>query len=169
MREFTDADGQTWGIELTVEPIKRVRAELPGVDLCDVGPTGPLARCATDFCLLVDILSVLLTPSIVQRNMTAEQFAHALRGDALDNAAEALQWAVVDFFPPRQRATLTRAMEKTNQMLDMKAQHGMELMKDGGKIDQLLTEELAQLDRCIDLAMPSPSGGPSTVTLASSA
>ena len=169
MRTFTDADGKEWGIELTVGPIKRVRDELQGVDLCDLGPTGPLMRCATDFCLLVDILSVLLTPEIKRRNTDAESFAIALRGDALDKAAEALQWAVIDFFPQRQRETMTKAMEKTNQILARKADHAHELMKDGGKIDQLLTAELDLMDQSLESVTQNPFGGRSIVTPASSA
>lgn len=168
MRTFNDNTGQAWSIEITVNDGRRVRQAL-GVDLFDVGPEGPLARCRTDVILLVDLLSVILTPEINRRELTAEQFAAVLVGDALDRATEALLWGVIDFFPQEKRTVLQRAMEKTTSLMSLTISHSLHLMEEGGKIDQHFKAALDQMDQSILQTAQRMSGGTSSVTADSSA
>ena len=98
MKPFTDSQGRTWNVTVTVGAIKRVR-DLLGVDLMDVANGDLLSRLADDPCLLVDVLFALCKPEADAAKVTDEDFGRAMVGDALDSGSGVLMKELLDFFP----------------------------------------------------------------------
>lgn len=103
---FVDSAGDRWTIEITVEHVQMLRREL-GLDiLAIVSDTTILPRLATDDVLLVDTISLLLSDSIVRRNLDAAGFARRLLGDVMQAAADAMIEAVAVFSRPQKRGLI---------------------------------------------------------------
>lgn len=122
MRAFTDNDGRQWVISITIGSLKRVRA-LAGIDLMGiVDPrSGVLERLAADPCVLGDAIFAAIKPAADELEVTGEEFAEALAGDALAAATEAFIEAVVDFFPDARgrealRALMAAGKERSEQI-----------------------------------------------------
>ena len=110
MRTFTDANGHTWSIVITVETIRRVR-QLASVDLMQVVGGKLLEQIAADPVLLVDVLAAVCKPQMEVRSTTAADFGSAMCGDAIDQAAQALLQGVADFFPSPTRVLLQQLID----------------------------------------------------------
>lgn len=111
MTSFKDTEGRQWMVRIDVDAVKRVRA-LVDVDLLDAAGGDLLPRIAADPVLLCDVLFALCQPEAEKRGVTDDQFGSAMGGDTIDDAAEAFMEALVDFFPKRRRAVLTKARTK---------------------------------------------------------
>lgn len=112
MHRFTDATGRSWEIMINVATIKRVR-DVCGVDLLDLGDGGVMARLASDPVLLADVLFVVCD---AERRGTPEDFASGLAGDAIEHATAALIDELLDFFPPKKRLLLRKAVDRMQEM-----------------------------------------------------
>lgn len=118
MRIFKDSRGQDWQIILNVHQMKRVRAAL-GVDLVNVitlDKDGTVKvdlvdRIASDPCLLVDILWVLVEEQAKEIGVSDEQFGCSLAGESIAEATKAFLDELVDFFPGAKRLFLKKAVE----------------------------------------------------------
>ncbi|MFV0445673.1 MAG: hypothetical protein ACK5Q5_18990 [Planctomycetaceae bacterium] len=165
MPQFTDADGREWRLAITINDIRRVRAEV-GVDLANAGPR--LFEQLSDPVQLVDTLHCLLRGACENRNLDAVGFANSMRGDTLEQATEALLEAIIDFFPSRQRAALEnlRAKSKTVGTLILDR---TERLLQGNLIDRAVKAELDDAELKLHDRIINPSGGPSTNGPASSA
>lgn len=116
MLSFKDKAGRQWSLALTVGTVKRVES-MTGVNLgaCDQRMFEALA---TDWCKLVDVVCAVVRPQLEEGGMSDEDFAEALGGDELQSAIDALLAALVDFFPPKKRPVLQKAIDKMNAMQD---------------------------------------------------
>lgn len=161
-KKFNDADGREWTVLVTVPDLRRVRKEL-GVDLLKMGGD-VFKRLMQEEELLVDVISVLLTPEIEKRGLDAEGFARALRGDALEEATRAVLESLIDFFPKGRRAAMRAALEKTDQLLEKTEGHALTLIR-SGKLDSLAERAIAEMDQAFEAAlMPGSSSTASPVT-----
>ncbi len=113
MSKFTDARGRDWVIVVTVGTIKKVREHL-SLDLADLSQA-TMDRLATDPCLLVDTLWLIVEADATQRKVSQEGFAEGLVGDPIDLAVSALLGALVDFFPERRRCLLRETMKAMDE------------------------------------------------------
>ena len=113
MRVFNDADGRAWNLDVTLPEIKRVKERL-GVQVLDLADVkGELFQRATgDVIFLVDLLYVLCEPQAGAAKIDDEQFGRAMRGDAIEEATDALFLAIADFFPKGRRALLESLHQK---------------------------------------------------------
>lgn len=162
MAKFTDADARTWTLEVSTVEIKRVRAEL-GVDLLDVGSKELWSRLTRDDELLVDILHVCCREQCEARDVDAVSFARGLRGETLDEAAEAFLEEYVAFFRRHRRAVLTAAMQRTEEFLKKTAAHALQTINSQA-MDRLLEAELQAVDLGIEEELSRISGGSSPNT-----
>jgi hypothetical protein len=79
-------------------------------DLLDLSDGRAIERLIDDPIALCDVLYVLCRDQATERSVTDEKFGEGLAGDALDNATEALLTELVNFFPPRKRTILAKAL-----------------------------------------------------------
>jgi hypothetical protein len=111
MHRFTDNDGRTWVVRVTVDAIKRVRA-LCEVDLLQAIDGKLLETLISDPITLCDCLYALFKPQADEAGVSDEAFGRAMAGDCLEQATQALLEDLVDFFPQRRRDLLRGALEK---------------------------------------------------------
>ena len=150
---FTDAAGQPWSVVVTVDTMRRVRA-LAGVDLMQAIGGPLLERLAADPVLLVDVLAAVCKPQMDARTTTAEAFAQAMVGDAIDHAAQALLQGLADFCPSPTRTLLKRLIDAGRASQD-KAQEAAT-----ATVDRILAQ-LASGDS-LPNPPPSPASTPPT-------
>ena len=117
MKVFKDAAGREWTVEINVQAIKRVRG-LIDVDLMDAVGGDLIERLLGDPVLLCDVVYCLCKPEADERGISDEEFGRAMAGDAIESATGALLEELVDFFPPKKRALLRKAMDKLERFQD---------------------------------------------------
>lgn len=100
MSSFTDTKGRKWPVEVTVDTVRRIRRVLE-IDL--LGPNLPevLERLFADQVLLCDVLYVAVQHDAETHGVTADEFGRSMAGDALEEGAKALLFALRDFTPNR--------------------------------------------------------------------
>lgn len=113
MRSFKDTIGRDWTITVTLDSVRRVRADCK-FDLSDVTAAN-FIRLGSDSMLLGDVLWSLIKPQAEQRGLSATQFFEALSGDCLFAATDALTEGVIDFFDSRRGSALRRLKQKTDE------------------------------------------------------
>jgi len=114
MHTFTDTQGRSWTVHVTVDTIKRVRA-LTGTDLLAVAGGDLLERLSTDPVLLADVLYAVVKPEADAKQVSDADFGRALAGDAISSATTAMLQDLVDFFPAPKRALLAKALGKLTE------------------------------------------------------
>ena len=118
MAKFQDSHDQTWTIELTIAAAKRVKRELE-VDLLNMTDGNPplISRLDTDLELLVDVISVLLSPQLTAAGLGPEDFAERLTGGVMYHARLALWEALSHFFQSLGWTHLVKAIETEQQLV----------------------------------------------------
>ena len=120
MPTFRDTANRTWSIGLTIGDVKRVRTLL-GVDLLalDQGDPPLLARLDLDPMVLADVLYALVKPQAdaLEPPVSDEAFGHALGGDTILAAHDALMESLADFFRGLGRTYLVTALEKQKTLM----------------------------------------------------
>ena len=120
---FKDNEGRTWELRLDFGAAKRVRA-LVGVNLLspmkEVEPDGPplLARLGEDDMLVIDVIFAILKPRADARDISDEQWAAAMGGDAMQEAHDAFYREYVNFFRSRGKPEAIQAIEKQKATID---------------------------------------------------
>lgn len=112
MRYFKDDKGETWGVDLTVGSLLRVKTAT-GFDLIDKPDSLP-----QELSPLVDILWVVLEPQLTAKGVSQEAFAERLGGDALEAALDAFMEEWADFFrrlAPGRSATIRGLWRKARE------------------------------------------------------
>ena len=112
MNSFTDAEGNTWKVKITVPVLKAVRDSV-GID---IGKQHDFLELADDIVNLVNVLYVVCRKQCLKREVTEEGFAEALAGDSLEDAYEAFCQAYLDFCPSRQRKILQRILTAAKEI-----------------------------------------------------
>ena len=122
MREFVDERGRSWGIRVDVTTIRKVREKV-GIDLTKAMDSQEnLRRLVDDVVSLVDVLHVLCLEQCSHRNVSAEDFATALYGDAISRATSALMESIIDFFPQSRGKILRQLWTKSIEMVEIQTQ-----------------------------------------------
>jgi hypothetical protein len=127
---FRDNAGRVWSVEINYASIKACRGLL-GVDLLGLldDDFAGLARLTADLIGLIDVLFVLCRDEAARLGVTDEDFGRALRGDALEHAADAFLADLADFFPnPRVRAGLRGVLAKGRRVRDLVLDHAEGLL-----------------------------------------
>ena len=161
MPNFTDTEGRTWTVRITVAEIKRVRAALD-VDLLDLADGRLIRRLMDDPVLLCDALYVLVQPQAEEAGVSDEEFGAAMGGEAIARATEAMVEALTDFIPPR-RARLIRTAMRHTERLEETALRIAEEKLESGDLEKRLEAELEETFRRLPV-----SGAPSTSSQGSS-
>lgn len=139
---FADEHGDAWDVKVTGGTIKRVKNMMAGengnpVNIIDIInlKTDTARRFSSDVEFQVDLLWAVCHPQAVIRNVSAEQFAERLAGDAFGEAINRLLDAVVNFTPNaavranlrsiletmrREEKSLTDQISQTVQSAEMK-------------------------------------------------
>lgn len=117
MKTFKDNQGRQWQVSVTVGSVKRVRGEVE-VDLLKLGDGDKnlIGRLTGDPCLLVDVLYSLCRPQADALGVTADQFADAMAGDAVEAATMALLGDIADFFPSGRREVMNKLVGKVREI-----------------------------------------------------
>lgn len=120
MRFFRDEHGHEWGLHIDVGTIARIRRDY-AIDLSKVlASREAIEELAGDVIKLVDVLWGLVEPQAKTAGITAEAFATRLLGDSLEDAANALIEAIIDFFPSRRRELLRQMWNKGKELNEAK-------------------------------------------------
>ena len=85
MRTFKDANGRDWFVRITVDAIRRCRAEAK-VDPLGILSGDLIERLSADPLIAVDMLAAILRADIEKAGITAQQFGDALMGDKIGRA-----------------------------------------------------------------------------------
>lgn len=122
---FNDQKGRSWALCVTVQTLRRVKAQC-GINLTDIILLKPeeapdvslLEQLANDPVLLVDVLYAALSDEAEARGVSAQDFGEAMAGDAIETATEALLDEVIAFFPLAKRRILQRLMEVSRRFAE---------------------------------------------------
>jgi len=119
MKQFKDAKGDTWTVEVNGATVKRVKEHLKG----DLGDLEFLSRCDAEIALKVDLLYVVCLPEADKRGIQDIDFAAQLGGEALFDAMEVLWESLIDFFQKLRRTDTAEQIreyrEKTAQAIEL--------------------------------------------------
>jgi hypothetical protein len=121
MHAFTDSKGQPWELRITAGTVKRC-AEYLKVDIGNPARSAPgeeslLVRFDTDLVFKVDLLYCVLKPEVDARQLTDEQFAECLEGDALQAAHDAFYEELLDFCRSLRRTDMVEAIRRQKQLV----------------------------------------------------
>jgi len=112
MPAFKDANNREWLVKIDAPKIREVRERLK-LDLV-ASDGSAFEKLGSDPVLLVDCLWVLVSSQ--RPEVTDIQFGESLTGDSLEQAAQALTSAALDFFRPAQRSLLRSLDEKETDL-----------------------------------------------------
>jgi len=144
MTQFKDRSGDLWSLALDYDTINRIKTELD-INLLSVVDEEAklLERLANDEVLLIDVISVAVTPQIQSKKLSPEEFARRLDGKVLDEAIGALIEGIANFSRPRKGAILRKTWEKIEAASDLaeaKVITYLDQIDFGNLIDQTLQE-----------------------------
>jgi len=168
MRSFQDRRGREWRVELNVGDVERLRASSLALNVLDVVDEHRAEACYTrlsDPVTLVRVLWHLIEDQATAIGVTPEDFGGAMGGDALDDAAAALDQALVDFFPRSLRRVMEAAQAKIREIETRAADQAVATINDprtaaaaDAMLSRLGTESLAALEKKMSrLTTRSPS------------
>jgi hypothetical protein len=125
MSAFTDNAGRTWTISVTFGSIKRVK-ELLSVNLARLEDGDPplLTQLGTDVVLLCDVIYCLIKPQADQQDVSDEQWAAAMGGEAILSAHNAFYEALQDFSRSAGRPDVVKAARKQKVMIELAVKAG---------------------------------------------
>lgn len=154
MKTFKDAAGRPWAIDMNVATLRRAK-NLLGINLVKAMDDDLFTLLQRDVVLLVDILYVVAEPhGEAFKKVSDEEFALAMKGDALDDATTAFIEAMIEFFPPEKSAILTRLYEKMKQAAEK--QIGIVGgMIDNGYFEEKLEARMAQAEADLEAKLRS--------------
>jgi hypothetical protein len=165
MKTFTDNAARAWTIQVNVDALKRVKSLLE-VDLMEAVDGKLLQRMLDEPILLCDIIYALCKPQADAASVTDEDFGRAMAGDAIDNATQALLEELVDFFPQRRRALLTKVLDKLKK-LDSLALATVTDRIEKIDLDKVMSSAVAQLDNDLSALLAGKPSGPAPGSSAS--
>jgi len=165
MKTFTDNAARAWTIQVNVDALKRVKSLLD-VDLMEAVDGKLLQRMLDEPILLCDIIYALCKPQADAAGVTDEDFGRAMAGDAIDNATQALLEELVDFFPQRRRALLTKVLDKLKK-LDSLALATVTDRIEKIDLDKVMSSAVAQLDNDLSALLAGKPSGPAPGSSAS--
>ena len=129
MKAFTDNEGRTWNVEITVDAIRRLK-DASGVNLLTVLDGDLLERLASDPILLCDVIFTLCAEQAEKAKVTPEDFGKSMGGDVIDAATAAVLEELADFFPSRRRALLRKAAGKMDRLQEIALEAAVDAIDD---------------------------------------
>ena len=165
MKTFTDNAARAWTIQVNVDALKRVKSLLE-VDLMEAVDGKLLERLLDEPVLLCDIIYALCKPQADAAGVKDEDFGRAMAGDAIDLATQALLEELVDFFPARRRALLTKVLDKLRK-LDSLALATVTDRLEKIDLDKVMSSAVAQLDNDLSSLLAGKPSGPAPESSAS--
>ena len=165
MKTFTDNAARAWTIQVNVDALKRVKSLLE-VDLMEAVDGKLLERLLDEPVLLCDIIYALCKPQADAAGVKDEDFGRAMAGDAIDLATQALLEELVDFFPQRRRALLTKVLDKLRK-LDSLALATVTDRLEKIDLDKVMSSAVAQLDNDLSSLLAGKPSGPAPESSAS--
>lgn len=157
MHPFTDNAGREWKVEINLHTAMRVRDTLQ-IDLLDVWKGNVFQKMADDLFTLGAVLFCLVGDQAETRNITPEQFAQALAGDALDAAAVALIEDLIAFFPPQKRRMLQTIRRKMTTLEEKATVHNTTLIE-SDRLDRAMTKRLDRLETEFETKLETLANG----------
>ena len=123
MKQFTDSNGRTWTITMTIDVAKRCR-HLLGVNLMEPEAGDPplITRIGTDEILLCDLVYCLVKPEADRQGLSDIDFGRAMGGDAILSAQGAFYEEMIGFFRMRGRTDRARAMTRQMEVIRLAVQ-----------------------------------------------
>jgi hypothetical protein len=156
MASFTDANGTTWDVSITVQSIRRVREQF-SIDLSKVlGDKESFAGLHDDVCQLADVLFAVCSEQANAKGITLETFGAGLQGDSLQAAREAFNESALSFLPAKKRELMRQVLD-TQKKAETLAELSIQKKFDEGLLDRTVNEGLAQLDRFITEIWQDPA------------
>lgn len=154
MPQFIDFLERKWILNVNYETVKRVRDELQinllevvdKIDPKDKTSETLLQRLASDEVLLVDVVSVILTPQINERGLTASQFAEGMMGQGLENATDALIEGIANFSRPQKGRMIRETWSKSKFYESSMTERGIQLLN-SPRLSEAVND---QFDRQVD-------------------
>lgn len=157
MKEFRDNVGRSWGVNINVDCIKRVRSLLE-INLLDAVEGKLLERLISDPILLCDCLFAICKPEADDKGVSDEDFGRAMAGDAIDNATTALLEGLVDFFPKGKREVLAKALAKL-KAFETTALEAASKRLDDPELERRMEEALAKIELPLEFELPETKPG----------
>jgi hypothetical protein len=111
---FTDNQGREWPVVLNIPEKRKIRKRL-GIDPLDFVGGGAIEVLA-DYEKLVDVLFVHLEELAIERGVSDIEFGRSLVGDAIKDARDAYEQALVNFFPTPQKEGIRRVIATIRTM-----------------------------------------------------
>ena len=151
MPTFTDEAGRHWKVRVDATGIRNVREiKTEGGEVIDLGSLAKGAEnfvaMAEDPCLLCNVLFVLCEDQAKDHSVSDEDFGRLLAGDVIENATLALEEAITDFFPRKQRSLLQRLRKKVDRVQEM----GINLVTEKLESPDLEARILAKMQKTMD-------------------
>lgn len=170
MATFKDSNGKEWQIKLDAPKIRNVRSvtcdhdetecrHRPGVDKqctgVDLAALDGKAyqRMTEDFCLLGDVVWLLVEDQAVAAGVSDVQFGEALVGDAIDGATAAMLAGIADFFPQGRRTLMKAVAEKSDAMRELGTAKALARIEDPALSARIAAALEKQLDEEIERAL----------------
>jgi hypothetical protein len=146
-QSFKDAAGQEWPVRVNYGTCRLVNDETD-IDLLEAarGRMGALQDLVDDPHRLMQVIWTLCSEQARQQDIDEKAFAERFDADAIRDAAEALLYGLISFFPRRVRPQLERALERYQTKLDERMTR--ELEKTAQEIESPRLEAL--IDASID-------------------
>jgi len=99
------------------------------LDLADIGSIDKtLTVLKLQYTKLGEILWAILEPQANEKNISRDSFLDGLRGDALEEAAQAMEAELIDFFPKRHRQMVQLMAEKYDELTVAMVAHAEQQM-----------------------------------------
>jgi len=120
MHPFKDTKDREWKIEISVGAISEVKDSL-GIDLLKffVEKDGDAIEHLTeDLPLLCQVIFTLCDAQAKADNVSPEDFSHAMGGDALEDALNALMEELADFSPRQKRKAMHLMLQKGKTLME---------------------------------------------------
>ena len=155
---FTDTLGRVWRLELNFSLGKRIRTAT-GLDLVNFHDGRALITMHEDVEKLVQVLWLLCAGQAEANGIDEESFGTGLGGDALEQAAHAIEQALVNFTRPAMRPAIQAIRTKTNKVMMQKGQL-IEEKVNSAKFEMAMAKKLKitadQIDRQIEKSASTP-------------
>jgi hypothetical protein len=120
MRNFTDTKNRQWTPEINLFTAARIKRNL-NVDIDNIES---LSAAFVDLATLADFLFISIEDQAMKAGVSSEDFGRALSGSVLEQATDALVYAVSDFFADAaKRNAFTAMMEAAKQETQKNLNH----------------------------------------------
>lgn len=126
MATFNDRDGKKWNVRLDAPTVEEVK-ELHGISLADL-KSDPMAKLRNDPMVLVPVMYLICQDQIQAAGMDWKAFGRAMPDD-LDPLVEAIQEAIIGFFPRGQASHVREVLTEYAKVAQKQGELALAKMK----------------------------------------